>query len=165
MFTMTSLPRLCSALACFTCRYSSKTRPQADLSLKTSGNPGTLQIRCRHGPVGGANLWRNFQYYHRRRERQNKLDKGLRASKGMASCWLGLCYMEVLFFYFSFLFHHQNLKHTVKVSLIVFFTPPPLFVHGGTPSWVVLLYLIAIQLMFQLGWATVQIGHLALIPQ
>jgi Na+/melibiose symporter-like transporter len=50
-------------------------------------------------------------------------------------------------------------------SLIVFFTPPPLFVHGGTPSWVVLLYLIAIQLMFQLGWAVVQIGHLALIPQ
>jgi len=40
-----------------------------------------------------------------------------------------------------------------------------MFVHGGTPSWVVLLYLIAIQLMFQLGWATVQIGHLALIPQ
>ena len=52
-----------------------------------------------------------------------------------------------------------------KASLIIFFTPPPKFVHGGTPAWVVLLWMISTQLMFQLGWASVQLGHLSLIPQ
>ena len=32
-------------------------------------------------------------------------------------------------------------------SLAIFFTPPPMFVHNGTPGWVVLLYLVACQLM------------------
>ena len=30
-------------------------------------------------------------------------------------------------------------------SLMIFFTPPPMFVHLGTPGWVVLLYLVACQ--------------------
>ena len=33
------------------------------------------------------------------------------------------------------------------VSLAIFFTPPPMFVHNGTPGWVVLLYLVSCQLM------------------
>lgn len=32
-------------------------------------------------------------------------------------------------------------------SLVIFFTPPPMFVHNGTPGWVVLLYLVSCQLM------------------
>ena len=85
----------------------------------------------------------------------------------MALGWICLCYMNVfqqfIFSRYSLKFNNK-MKHD-KVALIVFFTPPPMFVHGGTPSWVPLIYLIATQLMFQLGWATVQIGHLALIPQ